>query len=153
VLALAGGTVRAARLEISPLRIGCSIAVHDSLWEGQSQFQAELGRVKDILAMSREHHVLFLFDELLSGTNSKDRFFGAKAILSELVKCNSIGLVTTHDLSLTELVGEFLGTGRNVHFEEYYREGRMHFDYRMRSGILAHTNGMNIINALGLWSR
>jgi hypothetical protein len=153
VLAFGGGTVRADRLEISPLRIGCSIAVHDSQLEGQSRFQAELGRVKDILAMARKYHVLFLFDEMLGGTNSKDRFFGARAILAELVKCDAIGLVTTHDLSLTELVAEFLGTGRNVHFEEHYREGQMYFDYRMRSGILTHTNGINIINALGLLLR
>jgi DNA mismatch repair ATPase MutS len=151
VLAFAGAPVRAARLEISPLRIGSSIAVHDSLMRGTSRFAAEVERLKQIIAVARDHRVLFLLDEMLGGTNSADRFFGAKAVLDELLRSNAIGLVTTHDLALTDLVRE-IPCGGNVHFEEQYKDGQMRFDYTMRPGVLTHTNGLNVMAAMGLRS-
>jgi DNA mismatch repair ATPase MutS len=108
--------------------------------------------LKEIIAVAHEQTVLFLLDEMLGGTNSKDRILGARAVLDELVRSNAIGLITTHDLSLTELVTQVQGEGRNVHFEEQYRDGEMRFDYRMRPGRLTHTNGLNIIAAIGLRS-
>ena len=150
VLALAGAPVRAARLEISCLRIGCSIAVHDSLLHSKSRFQSEVERLKWIMDLARANKVLFLLDEMLGGTNSQDRFFGAKATITELTRTCAIGIVTTHDLALAELVKALNGHAINVHFEEHYENGEMRFDYRMRPGALTRTNGLNVIAALGL---
>jgi DNA mismatch repair ATPase MutS len=153
-LALAGAPVRAARLEISPLQIGCSIGIHDSLLQAKSRFQAEVERLQWLLALSRTSNLLFLLDEMLGGTNSSDRFWGAKAVIEQLVASGAVGLVTTHDLALTEVAkvinGSIDGRALNVHFEEHYENGEMQFDYRMRPGVLTRTNGLNVMAALGL---
>ena len=150
VLALAGAPVRAARLQISPLQIGCSISVHDSLLQAKSRFQAEVERLKWILALSRTNNILFLLDEMLGGTNSADRLFGARAVIEQLAASGAVGLVTTHDLALIEVVKALDGRALNVHFEEHYEDGEMRFDYRMRPGVLTRTNGVNVMAALGL---
>jgi len=150
VLAAAGAPVCAARLEISPMQIGCSISVHDSLAQGKSRFQAEVERLKWILDLSRSGNLLFLLDEVLGGTNSRDRYLGARAVIEQLIRNTALGLVTTHDLALTEMVKTFDGKSINVHFEEYYEDGEMRFDYRMRSGVLTRTNGWNVMAALGI---
>ena len=150
VLAFAGAPVRAARLEISPLRIGCSIAVRDSLLQAKSRFQAEVERLKWILDLSRTGPLLFLVDEVLGGTNSNDRLWGARAVVEQCTRNGAVGLVTTHDLALTEVVKALDGRAINVHFEEYFENGEMRFDYRMRPGVLARTNGANVMAALGL---
>ena len=152
VLALAGAPVRAGRLQISPLQLGCSIAVQDSLLQGKSRFQAEVERLKWILALSRDNNILFLLDEVLAGTNSNDRCFGARAVIEQLIGSGSVGLVTTHDLALTDAINALDGRAINVHFEEHYENGEMQFDYRMRPGVLTHTNGANVMAALGLLS-
>jgi hypothetical protein len=150
VLAFAGAPVRASRLLISPLQIGCSIVVQDSLLHAKSRFQAEVERLKWILTLSRSKSLIFLLDELLGGTNSNDRYWGARAVIEQLAGSGAVGLVTTHDLALTELVEALRGRAINVHFEERYENGEMQFDYKIRSGALAHTNGLNIMAALGL---
>lgn len=150
VLALAGAPVCAARLQISPLRIGCSISVHDSLLQAKSRFQAEVERLKWVLALSHANRVLFLLDEMLGGTNSADRLFGAKAVIDQLFANGAVGLMTTHDLSLTDMVKSLDGRAINVHFEEHYEDTEMRFDYRMRPGVLTRTNGVNVMAALGL---
>ena len=150
VLALAGAPVSAARLQISPLQIGCSISVHDSFLQAKSRFQAEVERLKWILALSRTNSILFLLDEMLGGTNSADRLFGARAVMGQLAANGAVGLVTTHDLALTEIVKALDGRAINAHFEEHYENNEMQFDYRMRPGVLTRTNGVNVMAALGL---
>jgi DNA mismatch repair ATPase MutS len=132
------------------MQIGCSISVHDSLTKGKSRFQAEVERLKWILDLSRAGNLLFLLDEVLGGTNSRDRYLGARAVVEQLTRNAALGLVTTHDLALTEMVKTFDGKAINVHFEEYYEDGEMRFDYRMRSGVLTRTNGWNVMAALGI---
>jgi len=150
LLALAGAPVCASRLQISAFQIGCSIAVHDSLVHAKSRFQAEVERLKWLLALSRTNNLLFLLDEVLGGTNSNDRFWGATAIIDQLARSGAVGLVTTHDLALTEVVRALDDRAINVHFEEHYENGEMRFDYRMRPGVLTRTNGLNVMAALGL---
>jgi hypothetical protein len=151
VLALAGGPVRAAELTISPLAIGASIRVEDSLQEGHSRFYAEILRLKDVLALTRDRTaVLFLLDEILHGTNSHDRRIGAEAVVRSLVGAGAIGLVTTHDLALTRLAESMDGAARNVHFEDRIENGRMVFDYRMRSGVVERSNALELMRAVGI---
>lgn len=150
VLAMAGAPVRASRLEMSPLQLGCSIALHDSLAEGKSRFQVEVERLKDIVTVAGRDNVLVLLDEVLGGTNSTDRRFGTKAVVGRLLHSGALCVITTHDLALTNLATDFGGRGMNVHFEETYENGQMCFDYTLRAGVLTRSNGANVIAALGL---
>ncbi len=78
--------------------------------------------------------LFFLLDELLHGTNSHDRRIGAEAIVKRYVGRGGIGLITTHDLSLTEIVVAITPPGTNMHFADDIDGGRMIFDYRLRPG-------------------
>ena len=94
--------------------------------------------------------LLFLLDEVLAGTNSHDRRVGATAIIGGLIERGAIGLVTTHDLALTRLEGALEATMTNVHFEDQLDNGGMRFDYRMRPGVVEHSNALALMRAVGL---
>ncbi len=151
VMALAGAPVRAARLSISPVRLGASIRNVDSLQDGRSRFYAEITRLSRILSMARERgQVLYLLDELLSGTNSHDRRIGAEAIVRGLMERGAVGLLTTHDLALTR-IAETLGEGAgNVHFEDRVEAGEILFDYRIRPGVVERGNALELMRAVGI---
>jgi MutS domain V len=151
VLALAGAPVRAARLAISPLAIGATIRIGDSLQEGHSRFYTEILRIRDIVARSRgASPVLFLLDEILHGTNSHDRRIGAEAIVGSLVDAGAIGSITTHDLALTGLTDTLGARAANVHFEDRIEDGKMVFDYKMRPGVVERSNAIALMRAVGL---
>src|SRR5262249_24281944 len=128
VLALAGAPVRAARLRLSPLVVGATLRIEDSLREGPSRLCTEILPIRGLREIVSAAHgpvpLLFLLDEILHGTNSHDRRIGAEAIVRALVGLGAIGLVTTHDLALTELPSALDGVG-NAHFEDRLIEGRM----------------------------
>ena len=150
VLAMAGAPVNARSLRLAPLSIGASIRVNDSLQEGQSRFSAELTRLRQIVAIAeRGVPLLFLIDELLQGTNSKDRRIGAEGLLRTLIDLKAIGIATTHDLALTELPG-IAPSMRNVHLRETMQDGVMHFDYTLRPGVVTTSNGVELMRAMGL---
>jgi hypothetical protein len=150
-LALAGAPVRARSLALSPLALGATLKVDDSLQEGYSRFYAEILRIRDIVTRARgSMPMLFLLDEILHGTNSHDRRIGAEAIVRSLVDAGAIGLVTTHDLALTEFVGQLGARGANVHFEDRIDDGRMVFDYTMRPGVVERSNALALMRAVGL---
>lgn len=151
VLAQAGAPVCADALTITPLRVGASIRIHDSLQEGASRFWAEITRLKEIAAMSRSGTpLLFLLDELLAGTNSHDRKIGAEAVLRGLVEAGAIGLATTHDLALTSIAETPGVRARNVHFEDRIDGDSVVFDYRMREGVVTRSNALALMRMVGL---
>ena len=151
VLAMAGGPVRAEAFELTPLQVGASIRINDSLREGSSRFYAEITRLRQLKdLLGRDPPLLFLIDEMLQGTNSNDRRIGAEGILSALIEGGAIGLATTHDLALTELRGLSEGSLQNMHFEDHLENGRMHFDYRLRTGVVTKSNGLELMRAIGL---
>jgi DNA mismatch repair ATPase MutS len=151
VLALAGAPVRAARLRLSPMALGATLRVSDSLEEGQSRFYAEILRIRSIVeAAHGAAPLLFLLDEILHGTNSHDRRIGAEAIVRALVDAGAIGFITTHDLALTELPSRLGAAAVNMHFEDRIENGRMVFDYRMRPGVVEHSNALALMRAVGL---
>jgi DNA mismatch repair ATPase MutS len=92
--------------------------------------------------------LLFLLDEILHGTNSYDRRIGAEGVVGALVKLGAIGFVTTHDLALTELPSRL--PAANWHFEDRLENGTMVFDYRMRPGVVEHSNALALMRAIGL---
>ncbi|HKX32282.1 MAG TPA: DNA mismatch repair protein MutS [Blastocatellia bacterium] len=151
VLALAGAPVRAKRLRLSPLAIGASIHILDSLQTGASRFYAEITRLRDIVELTNGRlPLLFLLDEILSGTNSHDRRIGAEAVVRELVERGAIGLVTTHDLALTQIAENLGARATNVHFEDHLENGEIKFDYQMRPGIVQRSNALELMRAVGL---
>jgi hypothetical protein len=151
VLAQAGGTVRAKRFVLSPLAVGASIRVMDSLQGGVSRFYAEILRIRQILDQtSQSTPVLFLIDEFLHGTNSHDRRVGAEALVRSLVDRGAIGLITTHDLALAHIADVLTGHAANVHFEDHIEDGRIHFDYVMRPGVVRKSNAIELMRSVGL---
>jgi len=151
VLAHAGGRVPADRLVLSPIRLGASIRTVDSLQEGASRFYAELQRLKSIVDLSKEDRkLLFLLDELLSGTNSHDRKIGAEGIVDTLLSRGAIGLVTTHDLALAAIAEKAENKAVNVHFEDQIVDGKIQFDYRMKPGVVKTSNALALMRAVGL---
>lgn len=151
VLALAGAPVCASAMLLTPIRIGASIRINDSLAAGQSRFYAEILRLRQIVDMTAEGPgVLFLLDEILHGTNSHDRLIGAEAVIRTLVSRSAIGLVSTHDLALARMADDLGVLARNVHFEDHMEGDRMVFDYRMRDGIVAKSNALALMRAVGL---
>jgi hypothetical protein len=151
VLAMAGAPVRAQRLRLSPLQVGANIRINDSLHEGSSRFYAEITRLRHLNELAaRTPPLLFLLDEVLQGTNSRDRFVGAQGVIRALLERGAIGLVTTHDLALTEIdVGDG-GHLRNLHFQDELRDGRMMFDFKLHEGIVTKSNGLELMRSIGL---
>ena len=151
VLAMMGAPVRAASLRLTPLQVGASIRINDSLHEGSSRFYAEIKRLKQlVLLMDAPLPLLFLLDELLQGTNSKDRRIGAEGIVRAFMERGAIGLVSTHDLALTDFELPDSGALRNVHFEDAIVGGKITFDFRLREGVVTRSNGIELMRSIGL---
>lgn len=151
VLALAGATVRARRLRLSPLQVGASIRIQDSLQAGASRFYAEITRLRQIVELTKGAlPVLFLLDEILHGTNSHDRRIGAEGVVCGLTERGAIGLVTTHDLTLARIADELAPHAANVHFEDHLEAGKMTFDYQLRPGIVQRSNALELMRSVGL---
>ena len=143
VLAMAGAPVRATALKLTELNIGASIRINDSLHEGSSRFYAEITRLRQLFDLvDGRRHLLFLLDELLQGTNSRDRRSGAEGIVRAFAARGAIGLISTHDLALTDISGLQEGTLRNVHFQDELENGRMTFDFTLRDGVVTKSDAM-----------
>lgn len=151
VLAMAGAPVRAKSLKLSRTMLGTRIRSTDSLQESRSNFYTEILRIRQVAALAESGSpLLFLFDELLEGTNSHDRQLGSEALLRALLAAGAIGMVTTHDLALTDLAGSLDGNIRNVHFADQIVNGEMVFDYKLREGIVPKSNALDLMRWIGL---
>jgi DNA mismatch repair ATPase MutS len=151
VLAQSGAPVRAHRLRLSPLALGASICVLDSLQGGISRFYAEIRRLKQIVDLTQEPTaVLFLLDEFLGGTNSQDRRVGSEAMVRRLVERGAIGLVTTHDLALAKIADGLGSRASNAHFQDRLEDGKLLFDYRLQPGIVESSNALDLMRSIGL---
>ena len=161
VLAQAGAPVRARRFRMTPLAVGASIRILDSLQDGSSRFHAEITRLHAILAQASAGRrsevgaggdalpVLFLIDECLHGTNSHDRLVGARAIVTGLVDRGAVGLVTTHDLALTQIAETLAQRAGNVHLRDHLVDGRLCFDYTLRPGVITKGNALALMREVG----
>ncbi len=149
VLAYAGAPVRASAMRLTPMRIGAALALTDSLAEGKSKFLAEVERLAKIVEVSAHGPVLFLVDEIFSGTNSADRRAAAGAVLAKLLEHGAIGALSTHDLALTELASPE-NRGVNVHMASPDAADPLGFDYRLKPGVNTSSNALAIIWMMGL---
>ncbi len=151
VLAFAGGPVCARRLRIAPLTLRTSVRVTDSLERGVSHFYAEVKKLGAVLEGSRgDRPVFFLLDEILHGTNSRERQIGARWVLAELLERGAVGAVSTHDEELCRLTPALMSRVTLVHFRETVADGKMTFDYRLREGPVQAGNALRVMQLAGL---
>lgn len=151
VLAFAGGPVCARSLRLTPCHIGTSIRVSDSLASGVSHFYAEIEKLKAVVdATEKDAPVLFLLDEILHGTNSRERQVGARWVLAELLERGAFGVVTTHDMELCQLTPRLMDRVRQAHFRESVANDEMTFDYQLREGPVRAGNALRLMQLVGL---
>lgn len=153
VLAYAGAPVCARFFSLTPLHIFTSIQVNDDMSQGISTFYAELLRIKQMVTFShRELPMLICIDEIFKGTNSADRIIGAREAIKQLTRSYCITLVTTHDFELCDLKSPNAIPVTNCHFEEYYEENKIKFDYKLKPGRCQTTNAQYLLRMAGIIS-
>jgi hypothetical protein len=153
VLAATGAPIRATAARISTLALTASIALSDSLAHGKSKFLTEVERLHAILQLSQQPGappVLFLVDEIFSGTNSVDRRIAAEAVTRSLIRNRAIGALSTHDLTLTEIAAAPDLNARNVHMASSSTDDPLAFDYLLKPGVNPTSNALAIVRLMGI---
>lgn len=150
LLTYIGGKSYCDSLNCGIFNIYTCMRTKDNLEESISSFYAEILRIKIVIqAAKRGEKVLFLLDEIFKGTNSKDRHEGAKVLINQLVESGGIGLVSTHDLELCDLE-KTKPWIINYNFQEYYKDNKIHFDYKLRNGRSKTQNAMHLMKLAGI---
>ncbi len=159
VLAQMGTVVCARKMSMPPLHLETSMKIADSLADGVSFFMAELKRLKEVVDQAKVYEadsdrtMLFLLDEILQGTNSRERQIAVSRVVRKLIDENAIGAISTHDLDLGT-TPELESACKSVHFAEHFfeKDGKrqMTFDYQMRQGIAETTNALKLLEMVGL---
>jgi hypothetical protein len=150
VLASAGAPVRATALRMSRLSVCASMSVVDSLLSAKSRFLAEVDRIRQTIEAAEDRPVLFLVDEIFSGTNSRDRRIAADAVVRTLVDRGAIGALSTHDVALSEIADAAEPCGVNMHMGAREGGGPMDFDYRLKPGVTTESNALAIARMAGV---
>jgi DNA mismatch repair ATPase MutS len=151
ILAMTGASVCASRLHFSPIEIHSSIRTSDSLVKHESYFYAELKRLKEIIDELRSgKRKLVLLDEILKGTNSKDKQAGSIALIEQLLHYQSVGLFATHDLMLGELADRYTGHVNNLCFEIDIAGDKMVIDYKLHQGVCKNLNATFLMKNMGI---
>lgn len=141
ILGMCGSKVCASNFQFTPIEIFTSIRTNDSLSKNESYFYAELKRLQAIINEIKSGKKLFIIvDEMLRGTNSKDKHYGSKAFIEQIVKYNACGLIATHDVMLGVLEQELNGKITNKRFEVDIKDDKLFFDYKIKDGISQNLN-------------
>ncbi|WEK19906.1 MAG: DNA mismatch repair protein MutS [Candidatus Pedobacter colombiensis] len=150
-LAFAGAPVCAQQMSLSIFKVLSYMRIKDSLNDQTSTFKAELNRLKMILdAIKTDQHSFVLIDEMLRGTNSKDKYLGSKVFIEKLIEQNTPALFATHDLQLSEMEADHAYQIRNYHFDIQISEGEMEFDYKLKEGPCKTFNAALLLKQIGL---
>ena len=152
VLARAGAPVCATALAAPPLDVWTSLRTQDNLHESTSAFYAELKRLRAVIGAVNERRgrVFFLLDEILKGTNSRDRHTGARALIRQLIRARGAGIIATHDLELAALADEPGSRVENFAMEVQTEGDRLLFDYRLRPGVSQSFNATRLMAQMGI---
>jgi hypothetical protein len=151
ILAMAGAPVCATKLNFYPIQIHSSIRTSDSLTRHESYFYAELKRLKQIIdELENGGERLILLDEILKGTNSKDKQAGSIALIEQLLHYKSVGLFATHDLMLGELANRFPNQVNNLCFEIHIEGDKMQIDYKLHHGVCKNLNATYLMKNMGI---
>jgi hypothetical protein len=151
VLAMTGAPVLAKRFLIKPVDIFTGIKTSDSLQDGESYFFAELKRLKEIISTLKKGSMLFIIlDEILKGTNSKDKHKGSEGLVKQLIKLKASGMIATHDLALGQLEKTFPNQVTNKRFEVEIKNNELVFDYKLKDGISQNLNATFLMKKMGI---
>lgn len=151
LLACCGAPVCAHDLTITPIDIVTSIHTIDSLANNESYFYAELKRLKLIIDMlKKDKQVFIILDEILKGTNSRDKQSGSKALIQQLISLKAAGIIATHDLSLGELEERFPENVQNSCFEVDIEKDQLEYDYLLKKGIAKNMNATILMERMGI---
>ncbi|NOU58326.1 MutS-related protein [Marinifilum caeruleilacunae] len=151
VLALSGAPVCAKQMLVSNVEVNTSMRIKDSIEENESSFYAELKRIQQVLdKVTKKENALLLLDEILRGTNSKDKHTGSGALIKQLVKYNAVGLVATHDLELSVLEDELPGHVENRFFDIKIDGEQLYFDYKVQNGVCKTFNAPILMKKMGI---
>ncbi|MEM9983669.1 MAG: hypothetical protein AAF804_01110 [Bacteroidota bacterium] len=151
VMAMMGAPVCASSLALAPIPLISSVRATDSLADHESYFYAELKQLKRIIDQLQAHGPAFVIvDEMLRGTNSRDKQLGSRRFIEQLIRWKGVGLVATHDLSLGTLADEYPDFVRNKRFEVDISDEQLSFDYRLRDGISQNLNATFLMQQMGI---
>lgn len=151
VLAFCGAPVCSKHMRLSVFHLVTYMRIADSLNESTSTFKAELNRIQLVLDTVRHQpDTFFLVDEMLRGTNSKDKYLGSKAIIKQLIADGGVGMVATHDLQLARLAEEYPDVLANYHFDIQVAAGEMLFDYKLKPGECTVFNASLLLKNIGI---
>ncbi|MDJ1483376.1 DNA mismatch repair protein MutS [Cytophagaceae bacterium YF14B1] len=151
VLAMTGAPVCASEMKISLFQVFTSMRTQDNLEESVSSFYAELQRLKQLIDyLPQGNPIFYLLDEILKGTNSQDRHEGAKALIRQLHRYNASGLISTHDLTLSEMVDELPASVENYSFNSEIINDQLYFDYKLQTGVCRSFNASKLMQQIGI---
>ncbi|MFA8435850.1 MAG: hypothetical protein ACEPOZ_15135 [Marinifilaceae bacterium] len=151
VLALAGAPVCAREMNVSNVEVNTSMRIKDSIEDNESSFYAELKRIQQVIEkVNKKENTLLLLDEILRGTNSKDKHTGSKALIKQLVKYDAVALVATHDLELSVLENELPGNVENRFFDIQIDKDQLYFDYKIQHGVCKTFNAPILMKKMGI---
>jgi len=151
VLAMSGSVVCAKEFSFVPIPIHTSVRTNDSLQKSESYFFAELKRLKSIIDRLKNDEKLFVIvDEMLRGTNSKDKHLGSEALTKQMIKLEASGLIATHDIALGELMETYPNNIKNQRFEVEIENDKLVFDYLLKSGISQNLNAVFLMKKMGV---
>ena len=151
VLAMAGAPVCATSFRLPILQVYTSMRTQDALHESTSSFYAELKRLKVIIqAVEQENNIYFLMDEILKGTNSKDRHTGSRALIQQMIKSKGAGIIATHDLELGNMESTSEGAIENLCMEVAVENGNLRFDYKLEKGVSKSFNATILMKEMGI---
>ena len=151
VLAMAGAPVCAETSSLSPISVVSSMRIADNLEDSTSTFYAELKKLRSIIGkVNKREQVFILLDEILRGTNSRDRLTGSKALIRQLIRDNAVGIIATHDLELAQLTEELPGHIRNYYFDVQFHGDELFFDYTLKEGVCTTKNAELLMKQIGI---
>ncbi|WP_075590440.1 MutS-related protein [Labilibacter marinus] len=151
IVARSGMPVCAKEMVFKPMPLISNMRTTDSLMKHESYFYAELKRLKYIIDQLKEgKDVFIILDEILKGTNSKDKTYGSMELIKHLLSLNAYGMIATHDLELGVLEEETKGKITNLCFEVENRNNQLIFDYKLHDGVTQNHNATYLMKKMGI---
>ncbi|TCI85909.1 MutS-related protein [Tenacibaculum sp. M341] len=147
VMANCGLPVCASSFTYQPIKLITSMRTSDSLNDDESYFYSELKRLKFIVDATQKENYFIILDEILKGTNSKDKAIGSKRFVEKLNKSKSTGIIATHDVSLCDLADEY-STIKNYYFDAEIVDNELYFDYSMKDGVCKNMNASFLLQRM-----
>ena len=149
VMANVGLPVCAKSSEYVPVKLITSMRTSDSLTDDSSYFFSELTRLKYIVDAIANDNYFIILDEILKGTNSRDKAIGSRKFVEKLVKLNATGIIATHDLSLTEIESQ-LEAVKNYYFDAQIVNDELYFDYKLKQGVCQNMNASFLLKKMDI---